>query len=387
MQHQLKRRVFLKSAAAVPLLTAIGARFVRGADQAAAGNQQTGGLIVREQAPINLEMPVSGFSDYITSNDLFFVRNHFDVPKIDMRAWKLKIEGAVEKPLELTYDELKAMAPHTVTATLECSGNGRSFLEPKKKGVQWSVGAVGNAKWTGVPVAEVLRRAGIKPAAVDIVFVGADRGLGKDGENLQFLRSIPVEKAHDEGVLLAHQMNGQTLPVNHGHPLRVVVPGWFGVASVKWLQRIFVSEKRFLSYFQSIDYSIWDRKDGIARMQPITSLQVKSIIAAPAAGESLAANKVVTVRGAAWSGESDVVKVEFSADGGKSWKQAKLLDEPVKHAWRRWEAEWRTPNQPGRVELLCRATDAAGNEQPTQRDDDRRNYMINHLVPVAVDIR
>jgi len=372
------------AAAAVPLFSLASGHLLQAAESA---SQHMGDLIVREQSPPNLEMPLPGFRDYVTPNDLFFVRTHFETPRIDPRAWKLKIEGAVEKPIELGYEEIKAMPSKTVTATLECSGNGRGLLEPKKKGVQWIAGAVGNAKWTGVSVADILRRAGIKSNAVDIVFVGADRGQGKDGENLQFLRSIPVEKARDPDVLLAHEMNGQQLPVNHGFPLRAVVPGWFGVASVKWLERIVVSDKRFLSYFQSIDYSIWDRHGGIARMQPITEIQVKSIVAMPAAGESLAANQEVTVRGAAWSGDADVVKVEFSADGGTSWKQATLIDEPTKHAWRRWESRWRTPSRPGRVELLCRATDAAGNEQPTKRDDDRRNYMINHLVPVTVDIR
>ncbi len=345
-----------------------------------------GELLVRDKAPLNLEMPLSGFKDYITSNELFFVRNHFDVPKIDVRAWRLKVDGHVERSLSLSYDGLRKLPTKTVTATLECSGNSRSLLDPQKKGVQWGPGAVGNANWTGVPVAEILKQAGIKPGAVDIVFVGFDRGKGKDGEDLQFLRSVPVAKA-SEDTLLAYEMNGRPLPVNHGFPARAVVPGWFGVASVKWITRIVVSKTRFLGYFQSIDYSYWDRTNGIAKMQPITLIQVKSIIANPAPGEVLPSGKTVTIQGAAWSGESEVAQVEVSVDGGKQWHPAKLLDQPTKTSWRRWQWDWETPDKPGRVKLLCRAKDAAGNEQPTERDEDRRNYMINHLVPVTVQIR
>jgi DMSO/TMAO reductase YedYZ molybdopterin-dependent catalytic subunit len=317
---------------------------------------------------------------------LFYVRNHFPVPTINVAGWSLSVEQHVGKALKLTYDDLKRFPSKTVTATLECAGNGRSFLDPKKKGVQWGIGAAGNARWTGVTVAEVLRRAEIKSGAVDIVFVGADRGK-KDDDEFQFMRSVPLEKAMDQDVLLAYEMNGQPLPVNHGFPLRAIVPSWFGVASVKWLERIIVSDKRFLTAFQSIDYSIWDRRTGVPRMEPITLLQVKSVIASPAAGETLGANMQTTISGAAWSGAADVTKVEVSTDNGRTWNSADLLDPAAKGVWRRWKYTWKTPAQPGEVKLLSRATDSAGNQQPTQRDDDRKNYLINHLVPVVVEIR
>ena len=182
-------------------------------------------------------------------------------------------------------------------------------------------------------------------------------------------------------------MNGQPLTINHGFPLRVIVPGWFGVASVKWLERIIVSDKPFPTYWQSVDYSIWDRRTGVPRMQPITLLQVKSVIASPAAGATLGAGTNQTISGAAWSGEADVTKVDVSTDDGRTWNPADLIDPPAKGVWRRWRYSWKTPSKPGEVKLLSRATDAAGNQQPTDRDDGRRNYLINHLVPVAVEIR
>jgi DMSO/TMAO reductase YedYZ molybdopterin-dependent catalytic subunit len=382
----LKRRTFLRSAAGLPIVAGLIPRWLSAADIAAPA-ARAGDLLVREASPVNLEMPLTGFKNYITPNDLFYVRNHFDAPKIDVGNWKLTVEGHVEKPFSLSYDDLQKIKAKSVTALLECSGNGRSLLDPKKKGVQWNLGAVGNAKWTGVTVDEILRQAGIRSGAVDVVFVGADRGDGKDGEKLQFLRSVPIEKARDPKVLLAHQMNDRTLPAQHGFPLRVIVPGWYGVASVKWLERIIVTDERFNGYFQSIDYSYWERVSGAARMTPITTLQVKSIIASPAIGETLEPNKQATIQGAAWSDDATIAKVEISTDGGKHWQPAKLLDEPVQYSWRRWEFAWRTPSAPGPVSILAKATDSAGATQPTERDQDRRNYMINHVVPWEVKIR
>jgi DMSO/TMAO reductase YedYZ molybdopterin-dependent catalytic subunit len=376
----MQRRTFLQLAASAPLVSSLSTHAFAADAPATAGK-----LLVREQTPLNLEMPLAGFNDYITPIDLFYVRSHFPVPTISAAIWSLRVEHHVGKVLKLSYDEVKRFPSKTVTATLECSGNGRSFLEPKKKGVQWGIGAVGNARWTGVPVAEVLKRAEVKPGAVDVVFVGADRGK-KDDDELQFMRSVPFAKAMDQDVLLAYEMNGQPLPENHGFPLRVIVPGWFGVASIKWLERIIVSDKPFLTPFQSIDYSIWDRKSGASRMEPITQLQVKSVIASPAAGATLGVNTDQTISGAAWSG-ADVTNVEVSTDNGRTWNLADLIDPPAQGVWRRWRYSWKTPAKPGEVKLLTRATDAAGNQQPTKRDDDRKNYLINHLVPVVVDVR
>jgi len=181
-------------------------------------------------------------------------------------------------------------------------------------------------------------------------------------------------------------MNGEDLPLNHGLPLRAIVGGWFGVASIKWLARILVTERPFVGFEQSLDYSIWERRDGIPSMVPLTEMEVKASIARPTAGEELVAGKEYRVHGAAWTGESEVTRVEVSADGGKSWFEAKLLGKPVPYCWRLWEYAW-TPGVAGKYSLMARATDKRGRTQPLQRDPDRRNYAINHVVPVDVDVR
>jgi DMSO/TMAO reductase YedYZ molybdopterin-dependent catalytic subunit len=324
---------------------------------------------------------------FITPVEHFFVRNHFPVPTIEAKTWRLAVDGHVGNVIRFTIDELKQFSARSVTATLECSGNGRGFLEPKKQGVQWLQGAVGNAKWTGVPLAAVLERAKIKDAAADVVFVGADSGETKEGQKTPFLRSLPLKKAMQSNVLLAYAMNDGELPRDHGFPLRVVVPGWFGVASVKWLTRIFVTDRPFTSNFQSMDYSIWQRDGGLANLVPVTSLMVKSTIARPVAGTTLPAGKEVSIAGAAWTGDDDIATVEISADGGATWNKATLEGRAVPFAWRLWQFSWRTPQTPGKFVLMARATDSAGNVQPLTRDDDRRSYLINHVIPVPVEVR
>jgi DMSO/TMAO reductase YedYZ molybdopterin-dependent catalytic subunit len=252
--------------------------------------------------------------------------------------------------------------------------------------VQWEQGAVGNAKWTGVSLAALLDRAQIKKDAVDVVFVGADSGETKDGLKTSFVRSVPLKKALRSNTILAYAMNDSDLPRSHGFPLRAVVPGWYGVASVKWLTRVFVTDRVFRSYFQSLDYTIWRRDGGLANLAPITTMLVKSIIAAPTAGSRLGLGNDVVVSGAAWTGDGEIAKVEVSVDEGRTWNLAKLKGESIRDAWRLWQFNWRTPTSPGKLTLCCRATDSAGNVQPQDRDDDRRNYLINHIVPVPVEV-
>jgi DMSO/TMAO reductase YedYZ molybdopterin-dependent catalytic subunit len=188
-------------------------------------------------------------------------------------------------------------------------------------------------------------------------------------------------------VLLAYQMNGKDLPVAHGWPVRVVVPGWYGMASVKWLKRIIVSEQPFLGYFQMLSYTIWRRRAGIAELTPVAEIQVKSQIARPTRDEVVAAGSKYRIFGAAWTGEAQVAKVEVSTDAGKQWSAARLLGEPVKYAWRLWEHQWSTPANVGRHVVMARATDDRGNTQPFQRDADRRDAMITHVEPIPVEVR
>lgn len=348
------------------------------------------GLIVRAHEPRNLEFPISQLRDAIVPNEHFFVRNHFAAPTIEAKDWKLQVEGAVEMSIELTYEEVLKLPSKSVTATIECAGNGRVHLTPAAPGLQWGQGAVGNAEWTGVPLAAILDRAGIKKSAVEVILEGTDQGqINSDPKSpgpIHFARSLPIEKANKDEVLLAYKMNGETLPASHGFPLRAVVGGWYGMASVKWLKRIIVAEKRFEGFWQSLDYSYFERRDGLPTLKPVTVMQPKSILAKPSLHEVIAASTPYRFFGAAWAGEQAVAKVDVSIDGGKTWSAAKLLGEAKPFQWVLWEYQWENPSK-GMASIVSRATDDKGNTQPEKRDADRRQYMINHLVPTAVTVR
>lgn len=356
------------------------------------GNEiQFPGMEPRSREPLNLEFPFRALSKWIIPNEQFYVRNHFAAPKLDHASWRLRIEGAVEKPLELSLEELKKMSSVTKPLTLECAGNGREFLTPKVRGVAWQLGAVGNAEWTGVPLADVLQQAGVKSSAVEVVLEGGDVGsINVDPKSpgpIAYARSIPIAKAKKPEVLLAHTMNGQALPLDHGAPLRALVGGWYGMASVKWLTRIIVVESPFGGFWQTFDYSTFRRENGNPVMAPITEMQVKSSIARPSFGDTVPRNTTHRIFGAAWTGESSVEKVEVSTDGGTTWAAASLVDKKSPMAWRFWEYIWKTPAQPGRAMLMSRATDRQGRTQPMQRDIDRRTYVINHVIPMEVEVR
>jgi DMSO/TMAO reductase YedYZ molybdopterin-dependent catalytic subunit len=347
------------------------------------------GQIVHGEDPLNLEMPFSTLDSFITPTESFYVRTHFPIPAIDKDAWWLHVEGEVETPFAINYEELRKLESLTIPATLECAGNNRNFLEPKVKGVQWGLGAVGTAEWTGVPLSILLERAKVNPGAIEVILEGGDCGILEDPKSppgeLKFTRSIPLDKARSD-VLLAYKMNGGDLPPQHGFPVRAIVPGWYAMASVKWLQRIIVTDRPFNGYYQTLDYAFWKRRGDIAELAPLTDMQIKAEIAKPTKGESVPANSNVRVHGAAWTSKADITKVELSTDGGSKWKEAKLLDESTPNAWRLWEFDWKTPT-PGKATLIARATDSRGHTQPVERDSNRGTYMINHLLPIEVFVR
>ncbi len=350
------------------------------------------GLTVRMAEPQNLESAFGDLTSVVTPNEQFFIRSHFAVPKVDPKSYRLMVEGAVENPLELTLEDIQAMPSVTMPLTLECAGNGRVFLVPASRGLQWQFGAVGNAEWTGVPLAAILEKAKAKASAVEVILVGADKGMiAGDHPSpgaIAFDRSIAIEKAKKPEVILAYKQNGEALSASHGFPLRAVIGGWYGMASVKWLSRIIVTEKPYDGFWQTFDYATYERRDGgLASLVPITAMLPKAQIARPLIGEVVPAGKAYTVRGSAWAGEAAVGKVEVSLDGGKTWIEAKLVGEAKPFCWQMWSYSWDVPNAAGPAKLLCRCTDAAGKGQPEKRDPDRRTYAINHLVPVEVTIR
>src|SRR6058998_188323 len=283
------------------------------------------GRIVRGEDPLNLEMPFSTLDQFITPTKSFYVRTHFPIPAIDKDAWWLNVEGEVEKPFAINYEELLKLESLTIPVTLECAGNNRNFLDPKVKGVQWGLGAVGTAEWTGVPLSILLDRAGVKTGACEVILEGADGGLIENPKappgELKFARSVPLVKAHRD-VLLAYKMNDVDLPPQHGFPLRAIVPGWYAMASVKWLQRIIVTDRAFTGYYQTIDYAYWQRTEyahwqrgeKIAELRPLTEIQVKAEIARPAEGETVPAKTSVRVHGAAWACDAEIMKIELSTD-------------------------------------------------------------------------
>jgi DMSO/TMAO reductase YedYZ molybdopterin-dependent catalytic subunit len=347
------------------------------------------GLIVRAEEPLNLEMPFSTLSGFNTPNESFYVRCHFPIPEIEVSEWRLNVEGEVETPFELSYDELLKMETRTIAATLECAGNNRIFLEPKVKGVQWALGAVGNASWTGVPLSAVLDRAKVKSGALEVILEGADQGevdkTPQPSGKISFSRSLPLAKACDD-VLLAYEMNGEKLTAAHGFPLRAIVPGWYAMASVKWLQRLIVTAKPFNGYYQSLDYSFWDRSGALPTLAPLTEQQIKAEIAQPENGATVPAATTVRVHGAAWSSDAEITTVEISLDGGATWQAARLLGDPVQNAWRLWEYDWHTPAAAEKQTLRARATDSRGRVQPSERDAERGTYMINHVLPIEVEV-
>jgi DMSO/TMAO reductase YedYZ molybdopterin-dependent catalytic subunit len=377
--HRLDRRGFLS---ALPLLAGTGL--------VVADVPDAPRLIPRQRNPDNLEFPFHSLKDFLTPNDLFYVRNHFPAPRLGAKSWRLQVAGAVERPLELSLAQLQEMPSRTMPMTLECAGNGRAFLVPLPKGVIWHLGAVSTAEWTGVPLASVLQKAGVRPSAVEVVLEGADRGEPatdpKPPGTIHFARSLPLGKARRPEMLLAWAMNGKELSPDHGFPLRAVAGGWYGMAAVKWLTRVVVVERPFRGYWQTVDYAVWKRRGDEPSLEPITEMDVKSSIARPAAGAVLAAGSDHEISGAAWGGESDVVGVEVSTDGGRTWSAASLQGRPVPFAWRLWSCTWQRP-APGEYVLMARATDRRGRVQAMRRDPDRRNYMISHILPTPIEVR
>jgi DMSO/TMAO reductase YedYZ molybdopterin-dependent catalytic subunit len=350
-------------------------------------------MLVRSVRPEDLEMPLSGFADYITPVEHFFVRTHVYVPAVNINEWRLSVGGSVATPLTFTMDDLKKLPAAELVSVLECAGNGRSFYQPPVPGMQWGHGAVGNARWRGVRLADVLMRAGLKPSAREILFDGADVPLGTMPD---FQRSLPLSKALDPNTLLAYKMNGETLPVKHGFPLRVVAPGWAGDSWIKWITSIRVLNQEHDGFWMKSAYRHPGRPvaPGVAvpadRMQPVTSLRIKSVIASPLDGAQIDAAKFdpgrpATIRGVAW-GNDPVASVEVSVDGGRSWKPAALnSSQRTRFGWRQWEFAW-TPPQAAYYTILARARDASGNTQPLDQEWNPSGYLWSVVPRVRVSV-
>jgi DMSO/TMAO reductase YedYZ molybdopterin-dependent catalytic subunit len=337
------------------------------------------------QSPENSETPLESLRSWVTPTRLFFVRNHFNTPELDLNSWRLSVTGCVEHPLTFRWEELNDLPQRRVSATVECAGNGRSFLRPVAEGVQWGAGAIAHAEWTGVPVCAVLERAGISPDCTEVVFLGADVGTEPDHPDpMHFARSLPLDKALHPDTLLATEMNGEPLEINHGFPVRLLVPGWYGVASVKWLTHIELVKQPFAGYFQTKKYTVKRHSSDGIQTRAVQKMAVKSTLIRPQNGESLAAGPQ-RLFGVAWAGEDRVERIEVSTDGGQNWAEAELLGPHDPYSWTMWEYTWQA-DQPGRYTLLARATSTSGDTQPLEHDPLNGGYMISFMLPIDVNV-
>jgi DMSO/TMAO reductase YedYZ molybdopterin-dependent catalytic subunit len=330
-------------------------------------------LVVTED-PENSEFPFTELNSWITPVAQFYVRNHFAVPEIDPAAWRLRVGQA-----SLSLADLEALTQRSVVATLECAGNGRSFCVPLVPGVQWGAGAVSNGEWVGPSLRDVLAVAGVADLAPHIHLAGADWGTVREQET-DYARSLPRAKALDPDTLVALRLNGEPLTPEHGGPARVIVPGWYGMASVKWLVAIMPSDEPSSNPFMTEDYT--RIRPGGGR-EALEWIEPKSEIARPQAGATIKAGTIDVV-GAAWSGRAPIARVDVSSDRGRNWSPAELHGPETRWAWRLWR--WRWHAEPGERALLARATDADGNTQPERADPAAPGYL-NHWVrphPVRV---
>jgi sulfane dehydrogenase subunit SoxC len=333
----------------------------------------------------NHSMPLEALRYAITPIGLHYLLIHFDIPAVDPADWALTIGGRVRNPLRLSLDQLKSRPSATVAVTLECAGNGRARTSPRPLSQPWLVEAVGTAEWTGTPLRSLLEEAGPLNETGDVVFTGLDRGIQGDVEQ-QYERSLPLADCRRDEVLLAYAINGQPLPPQHGFPLRLIVPGWYGMASVKWLRGITVLDEAFTGYQQATAYHFRRSQDDPGA--PVTRMLPRALMVPPGIPDFMSRVRFLApsrqvLLGRAWSGRGPVTKVEVSVDGGRTWAPADLGDQGPPFAWRSWTYEW-DATRAGEYELCARATDASGNVQPDEQSWSSEGVQNNAVQRVRV---
>ena len=388
---RLSRRQLLKLAAAGVGAAAFG--FVPGTSRLARATHA--GSIVKptpaDQFFVlgpNAEMRWEVMADrgYEVPNSLFFVRNHTRTPHVDLNTWRLRIEGSgVDAPIELTYDDIVSMGAVSATKFIECAGNGRSFFGAQQgtpvPGSPWKLGAIGVAEWTGVPLSAVLDRAGLRATAVDVMPEGVDPVVVQGGLALGHVRRpLPIEKALEDDTLLVYAMNGEPLPEDHGFPVRLLVPGWVGIANIKWVGRIEVSEQPLFSPWNTTQYRLFG--DAYPDQPVLTEQPVKSAFELAWNAQVLAGRYLLT--GRSWSGHHRIERVDVSFDSGVTWQPAALEDRNPPRAWVRWSIVWDA--RPGSQVLMARATDKRGNVQPMTVPFNAQGYQFWAVVRHPVTI-
>jgi DMSO/TMAO reductase YedYZ molybdopterin-dependent catalytic subunit len=330
----------------------------------------------------NHALPLEALRYPITPAGLHYLLIHYDIPPVDASAFRLEITGAVDRPASLTLDDLRARERVTMPVTFECAGNGRALLSPRPLSQPWLTEAVGTAEWGGTPLAPLLAEAGVQPQALEALFTGLDRGV-EGGVPQAYERSLAL--ADSEQALLAYEMNGAPLPPQHGFPLRLVVPGWYGMTNVKWLARVTLLDEPFQGYQNTVAYRMYGA-DGEAG-EPVTRMLPRSLMVPPGIPDFMSRERhlapgPVTLTGRAWSGLAPIDGVEVSTDGGATFAPAALEDPLGAAAWRGWRFDWEAPA--GEHVLCSRATDAAGNSQPLDPSWNLKGYANNAVERIAV---
>jgi DMSO/TMAO reductase YedYZ molybdopterin-dependent catalytic subunit len=324
----------------------------------------------------NHAMPAEALRHDVTPPGLHYQLTHYDIPAVDVTTWRLALGGMVASATTLSLDDLRALPQHAVRVTMECAGNGRAALDPRPISQPWLDGAVGTADWTGVRLADLLARAGVAEGAVDVVFTGADHGLER-GVEQDYRRGLPLAEAMRPDVLVATEMNGAPLPVQHGFPARVVVPGWYGMGNVKWLTSVTVVGETFEGY-QNLAYRL--KQEAEEKGEPVTRIEPRALLLPPGFPDFVTRTRVlrrgpVVLEGRAWSGWGTVQRVEVSTDDGVTWADAGLDDEAGRWAWRRFSLPWDAT--PGEHRLRVRAHDATGRVQGTEPAWNRGGFTNN----------
>lgn len=334
----------------------------------------------------NHGMPLEALRYPVTPVGLHYLLIHYDIPVVDASTWRLRVDGRVVDPLELRLADLRAMPATTRRLTMECAGNGRALLEPRPPSQPWLVEAVGTGEWTGVALDHILDLVGVTADAIEILFSGADRGT-EGGVEQVYQRSVTVETATSSGVLLAYELNGAPLPPQHGFPLRVMVPGWYGMTNVKWLTHISALDTPFAGYQQTTAYRL--RQSEAELGEAVTRMLPRSLMTPPGIPDFV--TRLRTVRpgdceltGRAWSGYGAIATVEVSTDGARSWGTAEVDPPPGVDAWQGWRFRWDAP--PGDHELCCRATDETGKTQPLQPSWNWGGYAVNPVHRLSVHV-
>ena len=345
------------------------------------------GLEELQLAARNHGMPLEVLREDVTPIGLHYLLIHYDIPQVDAETWRLAVDGLVTNEVSLSLDDLRALPAHEVVATMECAGNGRARLTPRPVSQPWLLEAVGTGRWRGVRLRDVLASAGVGQDTVEVLLTGLDRGV-ENGEEQLFQRSLSLDDAQHPDALLAYELNGVPLPPQHGFPLRLLMPGWYGMTNVKWLSRITLIDEPFTGYQQARGYRLRQTDDEVG--EPLSRIFPRSLMVPPGIPDFMSRERTLrpgraTIEGRAWSGHAPIAQVEVSSDDGASWQPARLEPgELGRWAWRRWTFDWDA--EPGRHVLACRAADEAGNEQPVDARWNVGGYANNQVQRVVVTV-